>query len=70
MRWHLFFSDRSSSESSRQVDSTGSSEDGHVIWTGPSVRIRDGEELLNSPEMKRDLDAARRLSLANKEVTG
>lgn len=35
--------------------------DSRVVWTGPSVRVRDGRALLNSEEMKRDLAAVRRL---------
>lgn len=33
----------------------------NVEWTGPSVRVKDGEALLNSDEMKRDLEAAKKL---------
>ncbi|WP_322002586.1 hypothetical protein [Marinobacter alexandrii] len=33
----------------------------HVIWTGPSVRLRDGEDLLSSQEVHDDLEAIRRL---------
>jgi len=33
----------------------------NVVWTGPSTRVKDGESLLNSVEMKRDLDSAKKL---------
>jgi hypothetical protein len=33
----------------------------NVEWTGPSVRVKDGEALLNSEELKRDLEAVEKL---------
>lgn len=33
----------------------------NVEWTGPSVRVKDGKGLLDSDEMKRDTEAAKKL---------
>ncbi len=33
----------------------------NVEWTGPSVRVKDGKALLNSEELKRDLEAVEKL---------
>lgn len=41
-----------------------SCEDSRVVWTGPSVRVRSGQDLLDSEEMKRDIEAAIRLNQA------
>lgn len=35
----------------------------NVVWTGPSIRVKDGVSLLNSDEMKRDLEAAKKLKV-------
>jgi len=35
--------------------------DSNVQWTGPSVRVKDGKALLDSEELKRDAEAAKKL---------
>lgn len=39
----------------------------NVEWTGPSVRVKDGLALLNSEEVKRDTEAARKLTKMREE---
>lgn len=42
-------------------------EETNIEWTGPSVRVKDGKALLNSPEMKRDMEAAAKLAAYHKQ---
>ncbi|BES72586.1 hypothetical protein RE428_36040 [Marinobacter nanhaiticus D15-8W] len=67
MKWREFFNFGSDSDSvSRRGETKLTAE--HFEWTGPSVRVSDGEALLNSDQMKRDLEAAKKLSKANEKL--
>ena len=58
-RWPGIFSNHAAKESSKPM-----TEDSNVTWTGPSVRVRDVRSLLDSDEMKRDIEAIKRLRAA------
>lgn len=59
---NIWFLNKLFGSDSQETPLKAASGESDVVWTGRSIRLKNGEALLESAEIKRDLDAAARLN--------